>query len=217
MPLNKQKGNMYPFVTHTWNPIRGKCPHQCSYCYMKRFKVGDLRLEVKELEIDLGKNNYIFVGSSTDMFADGVPTLWISNVINKCCHYQENTYLFQSKNPIRFIGFLPQFPKQSILGTTIESDIDYADISFAPSVKERYEVMSHINFRKMVSIEPIMNFDVDRFVLMIKIIQPEFVSIGADSCTSNLPEPTPKKVHELISRLQEFTVVKIKENLNRLL
>jgi DNA repair photolyase len=35
MPLNPSKGNMYPFVTHTWNPIRGKCPHDCSYCYMK--------------------------------------------------------------------------------------------------------------------------------------------------------------------------------------
>jgi len=27
MTLNKQKGNMYGFVTHTWNVIKGKCPH----------------------------------------------------------------------------------------------------------------------------------------------------------------------------------------------
>ena len=25
--LNEQKGNMYGFVTHTWNPIKGKCFH----------------------------------------------------------------------------------------------------------------------------------------------------------------------------------------------
>ena len=27
---------MYEFVTHTWNPIKGKCYHDCSYCYMKK-------------------------------------------------------------------------------------------------------------------------------------------------------------------------------------
>lgn len=38
MVLNEQKGNMYNFITHTWNPIKGKCWHDCSYCYMKKFK-----------------------------------------------------------------------------------------------------------------------------------------------------------------------------------
>ena len=32
--LNVAKGNMYGFITHTWNPIKGHCYHQCSYCYM---------------------------------------------------------------------------------------------------------------------------------------------------------------------------------------
>ena len=33
LPLNVAKGNMYEFVTHTWNPIKGICPHGCKYCY----------------------------------------------------------------------------------------------------------------------------------------------------------------------------------------
>ena len=40
---------MYPWVTHTWNVIKGKCPHDCSYCYMKRFPQGELRFDEKEL------------------------------------------------------------------------------------------------------------------------------------------------------------------------
>lgn len=28
---------MYDFVTHTWNTIKGECPHDCSYCYMKKW------------------------------------------------------------------------------------------------------------------------------------------------------------------------------------
>ena len=45
--LNKQKGNMYGFVTHTWNVIKGKCPHDCEYCYMKIFPLGELHFDEK--------------------------------------------------------------------------------------------------------------------------------------------------------------------------
>ena len=96
MGLNKQSGNMYPFVTHTWNPIRGRCPHQCYYCYMKHFKVGNLRLEEKELQINLGNSNFIFVGSSTDMWAADVASEWIRRVLEHTNKYN-NTYLFQTK------------------------------------------------------------------------------------------------------------------------
>ena len=54
MSLNKQSGNIYPFVTHTWNPIRGHCPHQSTYYYMKKFRVGNPRLEEKEFTTNLG-------------------------------------------------------------------------------------------------------------------------------------------------------------------
>ena len=33
MSLNESKGNMYSWVTHTWNTIKGECPHGCTYCY----------------------------------------------------------------------------------------------------------------------------------------------------------------------------------------
>ena len=72
---------MYPFVSHTWNVIRGKCPHECIYCYMKKFKVGELRFEEKELKTNLGKGNFIFVGSSIDMWAEQIPDEWIEKVL----------------------------------------------------------------------------------------------------------------------------------------
>ena len=76
--LNKSKGNMYEFVTHTWNAIKGECYHQCSYCYMKRWgRLKPVRLDEKELKTDLGNDNFIFVGSSCDMFAQNIPDEWI--------------------------------------------------------------------------------------------------------------------------------------------
>ena len=59
MSLNKSTGNMYEFITHTWNTIKGECPHGCSYCYMKRWgKQQPVHFDEKELKTDLGIGNF---------------------------------------------------------------------------------------------------------------------------------------------------------------
>ena len=88
-------------------------------------------------------------------------------------------------------------------------------ISYAPSPYQRYFYMRLVP-RRMVSIEPIMDFDLDVMVRWIKDIHPKFVSIGADSKGHNLPEPPAWKVERLIEELKKFTEVKVKENLNRI-
>lgn len=205
---------MYSWCDYTWNPIRGKCPHGCSYCYMKRFKVGDLRLAEKELGTDLGKGNVIFVGSSTDMFAKEVPVEWINRVLLHCCAF-DNTYLFQSKNPARFLESFV-FPKKTVFGTTIETNWE-DNLSEAPLKSDRTRGMGLLKEkRKMISIEPIMDFDLEVFTCWIKSIAPEFVSIGADSKGNNLSEPSWEKTKQLIEELKKFTEVKVKPNLKRL-
>lgn len=68
----------------------------------------------------------------------------------------------------------------------------------------------------MVSIEPIMDFDLIPFVSLIKSIDPDYVSIGADSKNNNLEEPSRSKTLELIKSLKKITHVKIKDNLARI-
>lgn len=216
MPLNKQKGNMYPFVTHTYNVIRGKCPHQCSYCYMNIYKQKELRFVESELNTNLGKENYIFVGSSTDMWADGVPAWWIDEVLVQCRTYPENTYLFQSKNPERFTHWIADLPPQTVLGCTIESNYDH-QVSQAPAPSRRAEWMRMEGVRKMISVEPVMDFDTRVLVDWIRRIGPEFVSVGADSKGHKLPEPPADKLRELLEELVKITEVRTKDNLRRLL
>ena len=72
------------------------------------------------------------------------------------------------------------------------------------------------DFQKMISIEPIMDFDLVEFTEWLKEINPDFVSIGADSKNHSLPEPGPDKIGALIKELNRFTQVIIKENLKRL-
>lgn len=225
MPLNKVKmgGNMYGFITHTWNPIKGKCEHDCCYCYMKRFgkPLPELRLDEKDLQTDLGEGNFIFVGSSTDMFADNVPLNWISEVLLSCGKFK-NKYLFQTKNPDRMMFYSHKgYVKKSIWGLTLETNRDHLwDVSKSPFPRNRVrDFISMNNQTKMVTIEPIMAFDLLPFVEMIKRCDPEWVNIGADSTNGrkyDLPEPTYAQVEDLIAELQKFTEVKLKKNLNRL-
>jgi len=216
MAVNKSRGNMYPFVSHTWNVVKGKCPHDCSYCYMKRYPQPELHFDEKELKTNLGSGKFIFVGSSCDMWADCIPAIWIMKILSLCNCYQGNRYLFQTKNPERFSMF-SFLDFTTMLGVTIETNRYVPLITKAPIPYKRKQLFAPQRLSKMVSIEPIMDFDVDMLVEWIGEIKPEFVSIGADSGNNHLPEPSPEKVKSLIEALKEFTEVKIKDNLKRLL
>jgi protein gp37 len=179
---------------------------------MKRFPQGELRFDEKELKRDLGSGNIIFVGSSCDMFANDISDDCINRVLLHCNTYPKNNYLFQSKNPVRMMDF--PFPFGVMLATTIETNRDYK-ISKAPPVLERASAISQMA-STVVTIEPILDFDLEELVALIELANPESVNIGADSKGHNLPEPSWDKVQELISALKEFTEVKIKSNLERL-
>ena len=183
--MNKQKGNMYPFVTHTWNPIKGECPHYCNYCYMKQFPQGKLRLDEKALKDNLGDYHFIFIGSSTDMFAEEIPNEWILSVLGYIRKYPKNTYLLQSKNPKRFLDFYDEDCDNIVYGTTIETNREIGlKYSKAPPILERVMKMIQLREHKarvMVTIEPIFDFDVEELIDYIRMIKPEWINIGADS------------------------------------
>jgi DNA repair photolyase len=216
MGLNKSSGNMYGWVTHAWNAIKGACPHDCSYCYMKRWgKLNSLRLDKRELKTDLGSGNFIFVGSSCDMFADDVPEAWINETLNHCYEYK-NRYLFQSKNPARMFRF--SLPESSVVCTTIETNRVYPDIMHnSPTPKNRVAAICGLPFERYVTIEPILDFDLELMVRFIQICEPSQVNIGADSGNNHLPEPSREKIAALIDALGQFTTIAQKRNLARLI
>jgi len=107
------------------------------------------------------------------------------------------------------MDFLDLYPKNVVLGATIESNRDYA-VSQAPPAIERYEAMKKLPFKnKIVSIEPIMDFDLETFVQWIRDINPVTVHIGYDNYHNNLAEPSLAKTKELLQELSAFTNVKL--------
>lgn len=220
MPMNESTGNMYGFITHTWNPIKG-CEHDCTYCYVTKMYGGSYdmkpRIALEELNTDLGSGNFIFVGSTTDMFGDFIPSNWIQRVMAHCRSYPGNRYLFQTKNPERFIELGQDLPPSAVVGTTLETNRHVNGISKAPSPEKRYQSMVTFNkFPKMISIEPIMDMDFGKLVEWIQEINPVFVSIGADSQGSGLKEPSKDLIKNLVRSLRKCTEVILKDNLKRL-
>lgn len=228
--MQNSHGNMYDFVTHTANPIKGLCPHECSYCYMKDIfkRYGHdttLRLDPNELKINYGSGKFIFLGTSTDMFAQPVESAWIKQVLDHCAKY-DCKYLLQTKNPARFFEFLNhplmQDKNKVVLATTIETNRDVSTISLAPSIDDRVNVMAQLSkqgYAVMVTMEPIMDFDHDAVINIMRTIHPFQVNIGANTNrTVKLPEPDKNKLNLLIDELRTFVpVVKLKTNLDRLL
>jgi hypothetical protein len=164
-----------------------------------------------ELKANLGKGNFIFVGSSNDMFASEIPAEWIAKTLDHCYSFG-NKYLFQSKNPERILDFKghPVF-QRSVVCTTIESNRGYEFMRDAPHPLERSLAMSAIeNIKRYVTIEPILDFDLKDMVMAVRRCSPVQVNIGADTGYNRLPEPPKEKIIALISELEKFT--KIKKN-----
>ena len=210
MALNKSIGNMYAFVSHTYNPMKGECEHSCAYCFMRcKLLLPPLRLELKELKVNLGEGNFIFVGSSTDEWAANVPAEWIEQVLDYCDGF-DNRYLFQSKNPARFLEYLDHpVMRKSVLCTTIETNRFYPDIMRnAPLPRERAiamrEIASH-GIPTYVTCEPLMQFDLAELVELVGICSPQQVNIGRNSRYDIiLPEPTANEVKMLKAELEQL-------------
>jgi hypothetical protein len=142
---------------------------------------------------------------------------------NSCC-----SYLLQTKNPARFLDYIKTIPFNTWLCTTLESNREYPHIyGDSPSIADRVKAFAEIDnaqqpyniHPKMITIEPVLDFDITDFIRLIKSCGPlvRQVNIGADTGNNKLPEPPKEKVIELIAELKKFTKVFEKKNLKRLI
>jgi DNA repair photolyase len=231
MALAKSIGNMYPWVDFMHTHLGGECPHKCIYCYVDnpRFGrparyTGPLRLIEDEFKVKYDKPGTYFIEHKNDLFAEDVPGSFIDRILSHCTDFSKNTYIFQTKNPKRYLNidwsFWGMRGLKYILGCTIESNwIDPDILGIVPFPQERAAAMREVKARKFITVEPILKmYNINTLAYWIKECNPEFVNIGADSKRHNLPEPTGKEVLELINWIKAFGIeIRGKENLQRLL
>jgi len=207
---------MFKEVTVTWNPVVG-CLHGCVYCWARRLARGRLkklygdfrpRFFPERLK-KVPKSGLVFVCDMGDLFGDWVHSEVIGQVIEVTIDHPNVTFLSLTKNPRRYHEF--DFPDNVILGATIETTEGTGRISSAPMPAMRAGAMMTLKHdRKFVAIEPILNFDLPRFVRWIKDIDPKFVYVGYDNYGHRLPEPSLEKTKALIAELSKFTEVRCK-------
>lgn len=232
MGLNPKEGNMYDFITHTWNTIKGRCLHDCSYCYMKKRNANlpETHLDPDEFKTDLGHGRFIFVGSSIDLFANDIPEDWILRTLDHCYDAnnnlfgEKNNYMFQSKNPKRIIDFLkhPVF-QDSVICTTIETNKWIPRVmNNSPRIEDRVSAMEKIamlGYKTYVTVEPLMDFDLEEMTECIRRCKPIQVNFGKNTNWKvHIPQPKGKQggqcTKKLIEEVAKFAeTVVIKKNL----
>lgn len=202
---------MFPFITKTWNPLGGECQHKCSYCWaqgpnglVEKRKMTKYRGKPRLIAGELGRlwkpTDFIFVEDMSDLFGSYVPWDLVHQVLVKIGR-TKGTFLLLTKNPKRYGEF--KIPENCVCGSTIETDIDFG-LTMAPYPSDRLYEMIHLKYpRKMVSVEPVQDFNLDYFAGLIIQIRPEFVAVGYDNYDNKLPEPSLAKTMQLIDRLEK--------------
>jgi DNA repair photolyase len=220
---HKTHGKMFSIVTGTWNPISG-CLYDCRYCWAKNLALTKLKttkryadgfkpsLNISEFRVRFHKGDLIFVADMGDMFAPFIPDKWVKQVLDHIRQFPEADFLFMTKNPKRYLELLPFIPQNAILGATIETNIDslitLEKVSVAPPPSNRAEAMAKLDWdRKIVSIEPILRFDLDTLVKWITDIDPFIVYVGYDNYCHQLQEPQLQTTLQLMQQLSENALV----------
>lgn len=219
-----KKTNMYKLSVKQWNPFVG-CKHDCKYCrssfqaQLKRWAAKNCekcenfvphkhRERLSQKLPKTGYMQFIFTCASSDVAF--CPTHYLWEIAARIRSEPGKTFLIQSKNPKTFNRV--NFPGNVILGTTLETNKDdlYAEISNAPKPSQRYKDFLQVKHTpKMVTVEPVIDLDVDAMVSWIQNINPCMIWLGYDSRKNRLPEPELEKVTSLYWELgiRGFTVI----------
>lgn len=209
------RSRMYAGV-ETWNIFVG-CKHDCTYCRpsfqnpLKRWAKANCRdcydyrphFHPERMKKIPKKANLIFVAACGDL---AFATADVVETILARIRHVRRTFLIQTKNPIAF--YYVDFPPNVIFGTTLETNRSMAKYSRAPPPESRAKALaSHKHGRKFITVEPIVDFDLDELVGLIYDVRPERVWVGYENYGVGLPEPPLEKTLELIDRLEDFTLV----------
>jgi uncharacterized Fe-S cluster-containing radical SAM superfamily protein len=214
---SEKKTNMYASAK-TWNPFKG-CRFACTYCvpsFQQQAKRQMHRCQQcydyvphthEERLSKIPSAEIVFVCGNGDISACPLP--YARRIVEQVVKHSERcprkTFYFQSKRPKYFEPLLGMLPESAILITTLETNRDegYKKVSKAPPPSERYRQFKALDYpRKVVTVEPVMEFDLETFAGWLIDLKPEFVYLGFNSKKSvKLPEPSEQKMQDLAKRL----------------
>ena len=206
--------NMYKLSAKQWNPFVG-CKFSCVYCkpsfqaQLKRWAKGKCEncynyvphAHPERLDAPLPRTGHMqFIFTLADSDPAFCPTDYLSVIAGRMKRESGKMFLLQSKDPSTFARV--EWPVNCILGTTVETNRSelYKNerISSAPLPAKRVEDLAKLDHPlKMLTMEPIMDFDTEHMVAYAEAVRPCMVWLGYDSKKCGLPEPSLEKFKEL--------------------
>lgn len=199
------------------------CVHGCCYCYARGMKEGHpewvkyngpYRLIEKELK-EYPDGSVVFIQDMGDIGDPLIPFDVTDKIFIYIADHPKVDYLLLTKNPSfynRKLDIMADL-KNIIFGVTVETNnFINPKISRAPSPMTRILAMDLLHRRLpdarfLVSIEPILDFNLDSFTTNIARLKPWRVAVGYDNHPDLhpevlLPEPSLAKTERLISALE---------------
>lgn len=215
---------MYKLSVTQWN-IHPGCEFGCVYCkpsfqaQLKRWGKRNCQEcydytpheHPERLNQPLPKTKYmqfIFVGANSDPAF--YSTDYMEKIVARIRREPHKNFLIQSNQPSTFNRV--KWPDNVILGTTVNTNRTelYKGISRAPPPPLRVSELAKIDHPlKMLTFEPILDFDIPAMVEYAEIVNPCMIWMGYDTKNCGLPEPSLDKFMKLYWELgrRGFTVI----------
>lgn len=204
---------MFKSITRTWNVFVG-CNFDCSYCNARKLALSRLKhlarykdgfkphLVQSELERTFKPGEFIFVAYMGDITWASLHEL--RAILARINLFPHTRFLICSKDPHTFNKPGVTFPPNVYLGTTIETNRDYHLTKAPPPIDRFRELTGFPHSHKFLAIEPIMDFDLKELIHWVELLRPDIIEVGADNYYNNLPEPSPKKLEQLLEALRNL-------------
>ena len=217
---------MFKSITDTWNVYKG-CRFECSYCCARKLAETRLKnspryrdgfhpqLVEEELQRTFKPGEFIFVSFMGDIAFASLAD--IGQILGGIRRFPRTFFLLQTKDPSIFAKWEIQFPPHVYLGTTIETNRNYHLTKAPPPMNRLRQLAGYPHNAKFLSIEPITDFDLEKFTHWVELLNPDIIEVGADNYHNNLPEPSPEKLEHLLANLRNICPRVIeKDGLSRL-
>jgi len=158
----------------TRNPIKGKCPTACPYCYARAMYDDhkwdpSIRFRPEVLDDIPKKPCRVFVGSTIELLL--FPE-WLPEIFSRCRQHPEHTFIFLTKQPQELPQWSP-FPDNCWVGVTACTMRMMVD-----GLDELYDIKARIKF---LSLEPLLEWNVESYVMQknLEAQQVDWIIIGA--------------------------------------
>ena len=194
-----------PFIT--W-PVFSGCEWGCTYCnarkaaltrfkHSERYRDGFIPMfHEKELRRRFKPGQFVFICYMGDIAFAGRGE--VINILDRVREFPETSFLLMSKHPGMFWYWHLSYPDNLYLGTTIETNRDYGLTRAPPPGIRKQFLAASDHPKKLLSIEPICDFDLEELGKWVEEIRPAIIEIGADNYRNDLPEPPWEKVEKLL-------------------